>query len=71
MCEKCLVLWCRVLGLEDERKSLTIEIRMLCMICGKTRRDGISNKTIRDMSGVEKIVEFLRKQRLWWFGYVK
>ena len=33
-------------------------------MCGKTLRDGISNQTIRDMTGVEKIEEFMREQRL-------
>ena len=42
---------------------------MLHMICGKTSRDGISNETIcDDMTGLEKIKEFLRKQR--WFEHM-
>ena len=43
---------------------------MLQMICGKTLKDGISNETIRDMTGVEKI-EFLRKQKLRWFEHME
>ena len=44
---------------------------MLRMICGKTLREGINNETIHDMTGVEKIEEFLREQILRWFGHVQ
>ena len=44
---------------------------MLQMICGKTLKDDISNETIRDMTGVKKIKEFLREQRLRLFGHVE
>ena len=37
-------------------------MRMLRMICARTLRDGVSNETIRVMTGVEKIEEFLRKR---------
>ena len=33
------------------------------MICGITRRDGINNEIIREMSGMEKIKQFLREHR--------
>ena len=32
---------------------------------------GISNETIREMTVVEKIEEFLREQRLRWFGCIE
>ena len=35
-------------------------MRMLHMICGKTLRDSISNETVREMTGAEKIKEFLK-----------
>ena len=41
------------------------------MICGKTLRDGKSNQTIRDTTGVEMIKEFMKEQRLRWFGDVE
>ena len=41
------------------------------MICCKTLRDGISNKAICEMTGVEKIKEFLIEQRLQWFGHTE
>ena len=41
------------------------------MICGKRLRDVISIQTIRDMTCVEKIEEFMREQRLRWFGHVE
>ena len=37
---------------------------MLCIICGKTLRDGLSNYAICDKTGMEKIEEFMRQQRL-------
>ena len=39
-------------------------------MCEKTLRDDVSNKTVRDMTGVEKIEEFMRA-RLRWFGKAK
>ena len=41
------------------------------MICGKTLRGDVSNETIRKMTGVEKIEEFLREQSLRWFGQIE
>ena len=46
-------------------------MRMLHMICGKTLRDDISNKTICEMTDVEKIEEFLREQKLRWFEHTE
>ena len=44
---------------------------MLRMICGITLGDGISNKTISEMTSVEKMKQFLKKQRLRWFGLIE
>ena len=44
---------------------------MLQMIFGKTLRNGISNKTIRDITGMKKIKELLRDPRLQEFGRVE
>ena len=41
------------------------------MICGKIVRDGTSNHTIRDATGVDKVEEFMRQQKLRWLEYVK
>ena len=41
------------------------------MMCGKTLRDDISNGTIREMTGVEKIEKYLREQRLRWFEHME
>ena len=46
-------------------------MRMLRMICGKTLRDNISNETICEIRGVEKVEEFLREQRLRWFEHME
>ena len=40
---------------DDERKLQTTEMRTLRMTCGKTLRDDISNETIPEMIGVEKL----------------
>ena len=50
------MVWCRVPDLKDEKRLLqTTEVRMFHMICEKTIREGISNKTIRDMTRNAKI----------------
>ena len=46
-------------------------MRVLRMMCGKSLRDDLSNQTICEMTGVEKIEEFMREQRLRWFGRVE
>ena len=43
----------------------------LRMKYGKTLRDGIDNETVREMTGVESINEFLREQRLRWFRHIE
>ena len=44
---------------------------MLRIIFGKALRDDINNEIIRNMTEAEKIEEFLRVQRLRWFGHVE
>ena len=46
---------CWALKKEDERKLQTTEMRVLCMICGKTLRDGMSNEAIYNTTGMKKI----------------
>ena len=46
-------------------------MRMLLVICGKTLKDKINNETIREMIGMEKIEEFLRKLKLRWFEHME
>ena len=62
---------CWTLRVEDERKSKTTEIRMQRMICGKTLKIKINNETIRQITGVERLEEFLKEQRLQWLRYVE
>ena len=65
---------CRVLGLgkEDKRKLLqATEMRILRMICVKTLREGMSDMTICDVKGEEKIKKYLREQRLLWFKHLQ
>jgi hypothetical protein len=46
------------------------EIRMLCWICGHTRRDRIKTDDIWEKLGVTSIQEKLIQQYLRWFGYI-
>ena len=47
-------------------------MRMLRLMSGKTLKDRIKNEKIRVMIGMEiTIGEFLRNQRLRWFGHVE
>ena len=62
---------CWAMKVDDMRKMETTEMRMLRMMCGKTLRDRVRSERIREMTGVEKIEEFLRSQRLRWFGHLE
>ena len=62
---------CWALKVEDESELKTTEMRMLHIICGKTLKDKTNNEQIREVTGVERLEEFLRKQRLRWLGHVK
>ena len=59
---------CWAVKVEDERRLNTTKMRM---IRGKTLKDKIDNAKIREMTGVERLEEFLRKQRLRWLGHVE
>ena len=41
------------------------------MMCGKTLKDKTRNENIRKIVQVENIREYLRSQRLRWYGYVE
>jgi hypothetical protein len=47
------------------------EMRMLCWICGHTRKDWIRNDDIRDKLGVAQIQEKLVQHHLRWFGHIQ
>ena len=68
----CYVAECWALR-KDERKLQTTEVRMLRIMYKKkkTLRDGLSNQIIHDMTNAEKMEEFMREQRLRWFGLVE
>ena len=59
---------CWALKMEDGRRLKTTEVRMLCMICGKTLKDKMNNEKIHEMTGVVRLEEFLREK---WLGYVE
>ena len=62
---------CWALKKENERKLQTTEMRMLCMICGRTLKDGISNEITCEITGVEKLKKFFREQKMQWFGHIE
>ena len=47
--------------MEDEKRLQTTEMRMLRMICGKILKDEMNYEKIREMTGVVRLEEFLRK----------
>ena len=61
---------CCALKRDDKRKLQAINMRMLRIVRGKTLGDGISNATIRFMTGMEKIEKFLKEQSLRWIGHI-
>jgi hypothetical protein len=46
------------------------EMRFLRRIEGKTRRDRIRNKIIRETVGVQPIQEYIERTQLRWYGHV-
>ena len=46
-------------------------MRMLCWMCGNTRRDKVRNEDIYTKIGVAFIEEKRRENRLRWFGHVR
>ena len=50
-------------------KFSVTEMRILKWICGKTLKDRISNKHIRELVGVTPIEDKMRENRLRWFGH--
>jgi hypothetical protein len=53
------------------QKISVAEIRMLCWICGHTRKDRIRNDDIKDKLRVTSIQEKLVQHRLRWFGHIQ
>jgi hypothetical protein len=53
------------------QKMSVAEMRMLCLICGHTRKDRIRNDDIWDKLGVALIQEKLVQHRLRWFGHIQ
>ena len=51
---------CWVLRIEDERRLITTEMRMLRLIGGKILKDKITNEKVHELTGVDEIKEFLR-----------
>jgi hypothetical protein len=46
------------------------EMRFLIKIEGKTRRDRIRNKIIREIVGVQSTQEYVKRSQLRWYGHV-
>ncbi|GMP49664.1 hypothetical protein CsSME_00016582 [Camellia sinensis var. sinensis] len=52
-------------------KMSVAEMRMLRLMCGKTRQDRIRNECIWEWVGVAPIEDKLRENRLRWFGHIQ
>ncbi len=57
-------------GVKLLNKLVSTEKKMLRMMCGVTLSYRIRSSEITERLGVESIEEWLRKQRLRWFGHV-
>ena len=56
---------------KENKKLLQItKLRMLRMICGKTLRYGMNNKTDCEMTDVKKMEKFMSEQKLRWFEHM-
>ena len=66
------IIWHRMLGYKENHapKMSVAEMRLLCWMCGNTRRDKVRNKDIRTDIGVVSIEEKMRENRLRWFDHV-
>ena len=62
---------CWALRIEDERRLVTTEMRMLRLICGKTLKDKITNEKVYEITSVDEMKEFLQGQGLCWLGHVE
>ena len=64
------VVWDRVLAVKNqhENKLSVAEMRVLCWICGKTRRDMTRNDNISESVGAAPIIKKMVETRLRWFG---
>ena len=56
---------------KEERKLHTTEMRMLRWARGKTRLDHVRNVDIWKEAHIYPMAEFLRENRLRWFGHVQ
>ena len=61
---------CWALKIEDEGRLIT-EMRMLRLICGKTLKDKITNEKVREITRVDEMKKFLRRQKLGWQGHAE
>ena len=63
---------CWTMKVDNIKKLDSTEMRMLRLMCGITLRDRIKIEKIRMIIGMELTnSEFLRNQRLRWFGHVE
>ena len=52
-----------------EQKLSVAEMKMLRMMCGVTRWDGLRNEYVRGSVSVDSIRDKLAQSRLRWFGH--
>ena len=56
---------------ENINKLAATEMRMLQMICEKTRKDKIRSEHVREMTGIGSITGVMRSQQLRWYEHVE
>ena len=57
---------CWAVKVEDIKKLVSTEMRMLRMSCGKTLKNQLKNEIVWEMVRVKLISQFLQKHRLRW-----
>ncbi len=53
-----------------ERKLTTCEMKCLRRAVNKTRRDRVRHEVIRDMVGTTSVLNYIKNQRIKWFGHL-
>ena len=62
---------CWAMRAQDLRRLISTERRMLRFMCGVSLSNRVGSSEVRQRLGVESIEDWIRCQRLRWFGHVK
>ena len=67
----CYGVECWAMKKIDIRRMQATEMRMICIMCSKSRKDKVANSVLREWTNVEDIEEHLRGHRLRWLGHIE